>query len=86
MHASTRAAVGRMTGWQAPPTTCPRAALAHPALVDALRLLPAAEHGTLPALDHLPNVLHEAVYAAAQGKSDRLEYEQRIREQKSKKP
>lgn len=74
-----------MTGFAAPPTTCPRAALSHPALVDALRLLPAAEHGTLPALDHLPNVLIEAVYAAAQGKGERLEYEQRIRDQKAKK-
>lgn len=85
-HAAARGAIARMTGFSPPPTTCPRAALSHPALVDALRLLPAAEHGTLHTLDHLPNVLVESVYAAAQGKGDRLEYEQRIHEQKIKKP
>ncbi len=82
-HEQALGAVTRMTGWS-PPPTCPRASLSDPALVDALRLLPALEHGTLPTLDHLPNVLHEAVYAAAQGKGDRWEYEQKIREQNSK--
>lgn len=79
-HVAALGAIKRMTGWSAPPT-CPRASLSHPALVDALRLLPAAEHGTLPTLDHLPAVLHDAVHAAAQGKGERWEYEQKIREQ-----
>lgn len=82
-HVKALGAIKRMTGWSAPPT-CPRASLSHPALVDALRLLPAVEHGTLPMLDHLPNVLHEAAFAAASGKGERWDYEQRVREQQSK--
>lgn len=72
-----------MTGWSAPPT-CPRASLSQPALIDALRLLPAVEHGTLPLLDHLPHVLHEAAIAAAAGKGERWDYEQKVREQQNK--
>lgn len=82
-HLAALAAIARMTGWHGPPT-CPRSSLSQPALIEALRLLPAVEHGTLPTLDHLPNVLHEAVYAAAQGKGERWDYEQRVREQNSK--
>lgn len=74
-----------MTGWSGPPT-CPRASLSQPALVDALRLVPAIEHGTLATLGHLPNVLHEAVYASAQGRGERMEYEEKIREQSRKAP
>ena len=72
-----------MTGWTGPPT-CPRASLSQPALIDALRLLPAVEHGTLPTLRDLPAVLHEAVCAASEGRGARLTYEQKIRDQESK--
>lgn len=82
-HEAALAAIKRMTGWSGPPT-CPRAALSHPALIEALRLLPAVEHGTLPMIDHLPNVLHEAAFAAAQGKGERWDYEQRVREKNKK--
>lgn len=73
-------AVERMTGWRGP-ATCPRAALSAPGIVDALRLLPAVEHGTLPTLTQLPSVLVEAAYACAQGRAARYEYEAKIREQ-----
>ena len=76
-------AIEYLTGWAGPPT-CPRAALSQPGLLDALRLLPTIEHGTLPTLTHLPAVLHEAAYACAAGKSERLEYEDKVREQKRK--
>lgn len=82
-HRAALAAIARMTGWHGPPT-CPRSQLSQSALIEALRLLPAVERGTLPMLDHLPNVLHEAVYAAAQGKGERWDYEQRVREQNAK--
>jgi len=77
-------AIERMTGWSGPPT-CPRAVLSTAPLTAALRLLPAAEHGTLPMLTDLPAVTHEAVHAAAQGKGERWEYEEKIREQARKK-
>lgn len=76
-------AIEYLTGWAGPPT-CPRAALSQPGLLDALRLLPAIEHGTLPTLTHLPAVLHEAAYACAAGKGERLEYEDKVREQRRK--
>ena len=76
-------AVERMTGWRGA-QTCPRAALSAPGIVDALRLLPAVEHGTLVTLQGLPAVLHDAAYACARGRSERFEYEQRIREQERK--
>ncbi len=82
-HEAALGAIKRMTGWAGPPT-CPRASLSHAALIEALRLLPAIEHGTLPLLDHLPNVLHEAAHAAAQGKGERWDYEQKVRERKQK--
>ena len=76
-------AVQRMTGWRGAPV-CPRAALSAPGTVDALRLLPAVEHGTLPTLTGLPAVLHEAAHACAAGRAERMEYEQKIREQERK--
>jgi hypothetical protein len=76
-------AVERMTGWRGA-QTCPRAALSAPGVTDALRLLPAVEHGTLVTLQGLPAVLHEAAYACAAGRSERYEYEQRVREQQRK--
>lgn len=78
------AAIQRMTGWEAPPT-CPRAALSHPFLIDALRLAPALEHGTLPTLRELPNVLVDAVYACAEGRGARTEYDQKVRESREQK-
>jgi hypothetical protein len=53
-------------------------------VTDALRLLPAVEHGTLVTLQGLPAVLHEAAYACAAGRAERYEYEQRVREQQRK--
>jgi hypothetical protein len=53
-------------------------------VTDALRLLPAVEHGTLVTLQGLPAVLHEAAYACAAGRAERYEYEQRVREQNQK--
>lgn len=77
-------AIARMTGWSPPDNTCPRAALSHPALIDALRLLPAVEHGALPGFGEIPAVLHDAAYTAAQGRGERIEYEDRIREQRAR--
>jgi hypothetical protein len=53
-------------------------------VTDALRLLPAVEHGTLVTLQGLPAVLHEAAYACAAGRAERFEYEAKVREQKQK--
>lgn len=78
------AAIERMTGWQ-PPPTCPRASLSHSFLTDALRLGPALEHGTLPTLRDVPNVLIDAVYATAEGRGERQEYERKVRESRESK-
>lgn len=81
---ATIKAIQRMTGFDAG-VTCPRALLSHPAIIDALRLLPALEHGTLPLMDKLPAVLHEAVYACGEGRGMRYDYENKVREAKAKK-
>lgn len=80
----TLAAIHRMTGWS-PPPTCPRASLSHPFLIDALRLGPALEHGTLPTLRELPNVLIDAVYTIAEGRGARAEYEQKVKDSREQK-
>lgn len=77
-------AIERLTGWSPPRGTCPRAALAHPALIDALRLVPAVEHGTLALAGEFPAVLHDAAYTAAQGRAERFDHEHRVREQRAK--